>query len=350
MSAKRFLFVPRAVLLKTSSLRGCRGMVVVAAESKPLPVQPRKTSFWETVQAEAEKLGHICEDHDMNSDGDSPLEWCPACRYLANARSHDAWGKALLAGISPNPLERTRVLEGGDDFQTREERRWRTWVSTLKPLDRFTLRVGGVEAKLLVKTGFHGVQMSWADKMIACDPEYLTRKMPVVVRPVIVALPQQREVPVRVYRTPSATAASVQEFATSSDAANKRCSSELREFISMDQRPSAEKDAEYADWITNSKRSLWTSQGAEPYRAISESNRSSLLVTGFGPEVSLAEIREIAAGFAPVRDVFRPARAQHMVFVGYVGASAASAAKSHFRANPISLGGRPLVFDVSVKK
>ena len=336
MSVKRVLFVPRAVLLKTLSLRGCRGIVEVAADAiKPLPIQPRKTSFWETVRAEAEKLGHICEDHDMNSDGDSPLEWCPACRYLANARSHDAWGKALLAGINPNPLERTRVLEGGDDFQTREEKRWRTWVSTLKPLDLFTLRVGGVEAKLLVKTGFHGVQMSWADKMIACDPEYLTRKMPVVVRPVIVAAPAlpRMEEPVRVYRTPSAPAAS-----------------EPREFVSLDQRPSEEKEAEYAEWIANSKRSLWTSKGAEPYRAISESNRSSLLVTGFGPEVSLAEIREIAAGFAPVRDVFRPARAQHMVFVGYVGASAASAAKSHFRANPISLGGRPLVFDVSVKK
>jgi hypothetical protein len=310
-------------------------MVVVAAESKPLPVQPRKTSFWGTVQAEAEKLGHICEDHDMNSDGDSPLEWCPACRYLANARSHDAWGKALLAGISPNPLERTRVLEAGDDFQTREERRWRTWVSTLKPLDLFTLRVGGVEAKLLVKTGFHGVQMSWADKMIACDPEYLTRKMPVVVRPVIVATPalSRMEEPVRVYRTPSAAAASVQEF------------------VSMDQRPSAEKDAEFHTWYSNNYRPIWTSQGAEQaYRAISESNRSSMLVTGFGPEVSLAEIREIASAFAPVRDVSRPARAQHMVFVGYVGASAASAAKSHFRANPISLGGRPLVFDVSVKK
>jgi hypothetical protein len=294
----------------------------------------------------------------MNSDGDSPLEWCPACRYLANARSHDAWGKALLAGINPNPLERTRVLEGGDDFQTREEKRWRTWVSTLKPLDLFTLRVGGVEAKLLVKTGFHGVQMSWADKMIACDPEYLTRKMPVVSSlrgrcPVIVAAPAlpSMEEPVRVYRTPSAPAASEpREFATSSDAANKRCSSEPREFVSLDQRPAEEKEAEYAEWIANSKRPLWTSKGAEPYRAISESNRSSLLMTGFGPEVSLADIREIAAGFAPVRDVFRPARAQHMVFVGYVGASAASVAKAHFRANPISLGGRPLVFDVSVKK
>jgi hypothetical protein len=333
-SAKRVLFVPRAVLLKTPSLRGSRGIVEIAVDAiKPLPVQPPKSDFWAGIRADAEKLGHICEEYEMDLDGDSPLEWCPACKHVETWRSRDAWGKALLAGINPNPLERTRVLEAGEDFQTREEKRWRQWVSTLKPLDLFTLRAGGVEAKLLVKTEFLGVQMSWCDKMIACDPEYLTRKMPEVPRPIIVAIPQQREASVKIALPPRSAPAVA-----------------IREFVSRDVRPAAEKEAEYADWIANSKRPLWTNQGAQPYRAISESNRSSLLVTGFGPEVSLAEIREIAAGFAPVRDVFRPARAQHMVFVGYVGASAASDAKSFFRANPISLGGRPLVFDVSVKK
>jgi hypothetical protein len=333
MSASRVLFVPRAVLLKTPSLRGCRGIVEVAVDAiKPLPVQPPKSNFWAGIRAEAEKLGHICEDYEMDSDGDSPLEWCPACKHVETWRSRDAWGKALLAGVNLNPLERSAPQSGGCDFKQREEARFQRWASTLKPLDLFTLRAGGIGAKLLVKEGFYGVQMSWCDKMIAQDPDFLTRRMPEVVRPVFVAPLPRREEPVRIALPRTAPAVAI------------------REFVSRDARPAAEKEAEYADWIANSKRPLWTNQGPQPYRAISESNRSSLLVTGFGPEVSLAEIREIAAGFAPVRDVFRPARAQHMVFVGYVGASAASDAKSFFRANPISLGGRPLVFDVSVKK
>ena len=329
-ASKRVLFVPRAVLLKTPSLRGSRGIVEIAADAiKPLPVQPRKTSFWGTVQAQAEALGHICADYEMNSDSDSPSEWCPACRYLANARSHDAWGKALLAGVSPNPLERSAPAASGFDFQKSEELRFRRWASTLKPLDLFTLRAGGIGAKLLIKTEFLGVQMSWCDKMIACDPEYLTRKMPEVRRPVFVAPPQQREAPVRVSLPPRPAVA-------------------VQEFISLDQRPTEVKEAEFANWLAITQgRPIWTSQGAQPYRSVPESNRSSMLVTGFGPEVSLADIREIASAFAPVRDVFRPARAQHMVFVGYVGAAAASDARTHFRANPVSLGGRPLVFDVS---
>ena len=331
MSATRVLFVPRAVLLKTPSLRGCRGIVEIAVDAiKPLPVQPPKSNFWAGIRADAEKLGHICEDYEMNSDGDSPLEWCPACKHVQTWRSRDAWGKALLAGVNPNPLERSAPQSGGCDFQQREEARFQRWVSTLKPLDLFTLRAGGIGAKLLVKEGFYGVQMSWCDKMIAQDPDFLTRRMPEVARPVIVAPPQQREAPVRVSRAPVAAAAPV------------------REFVSRDQRPAAAKEAEFANWLAITQgRPIWTSQGAQPYRPVAEANRSSMLVTGFGPEVSLADIREIASAFAPVRDVFRPARAQHMVFVGYVGASAASDARAHFRANPISLNGRPLVFDVS---
>ena len=333
-ASKRVLFVPRAVLLKTPSLRGSRGIVEIAADAiKPHPVQPRKTSFWGTVQAQAEALGHICADYEMNSDSDSPSEWCPACRYLANARSHDAWGKALLAGVNPNPLERSAPAASGFDFQKSEELRFRRWASTLKPLDLFTLRAGGIGAKLLIKTGFLGVQMSWCDKMVAFDPDFLTRRMPEVRRPVFVAPPQQREAPVRV-SLPSAprTAPAVA----------------VQEFLSMDQRPAAVKEAEFASWLAITQgRPIWTSQGAQPYRHVAEANRSSMLVTGFGPEVSLADIREIAAAFAPVRDVFRPARAQHMVFVTYIGADAASAARTHFRANPLSLNGRPLVFDVS---
>ena len=335
-ASKRVLFVPRAVLLKTPSLRGCRGIVEVAVDAiKPLPVQPRKTSFWEGVQADAEKIGHICEDYEMDSDGDSPLEWCPACKHVETWRSRDAWGKALLVGVNPNPLERSAPVVSGCDFKQKEEARFQRWVSSLKPLDLFTLRVGGVEARLLIKTEFLGVQMSWADKMIACDPDFLTRRMPEVARPVFVAPPQQREAPVRISRAPIAAAPAVA----------------VQEFISLDQRPAAVKEAEFANWSAITQgRPIWTSQGAQPYRSVPESNRSSMLVTGFGPEVSLADIREIASAFAPVRDVFRPARAQHMVFVGYVGASAASDARAHFRAHPVSLGGRPLVFDVSVRK
>lgn len=329
MAASRVLFVPRAVLLKSSKLREMGGIVEIAADAiKPLAVQPRKTSFWETVEAEAEKLGHICADYEMNSDSDSPSEWCPACRHLANARSRDAWGKALLSGVSPNALV-LKPAPAGYDFQKSEQLRFRRWVSTLKPFDLSTLRAGGVGAKLLIKTEFLGVQMSWCDKMIAFDPDFLTRRMPEVRRPVFVAPPPQRAAP-RVSLPPPPPAVPVQEF------------------VSMDQRPAAVKEAEFANWLAITQgRPIWTSQGAQPYRHVAEANRSSMLVTGFGPEVSLADIREIASAFAPVRDVFRPPRAQHMVFVTYVGAGAASAARTHFRANPLSLNGRPLVFDVS---
>ncbi len=321
----RTLFVPRAVLRKMPHLAANGGVVVVTAEPKPLAVQPRKTSFWEGVRADAEKLGHICQDYEMDLDGDSPLEWCPACKHVETWRSRDAWGKALLAGVNPNPLERTRVSQTAEvDFRAQEERRYRAWVSTLKPLDLFVLRAGGLAAKLLVKTGFYGVQMSWTDRMLAEDPEFLTRKMPEAPRP-----------------APAAVKISLPAPAAASP---------IRDFQSRDKRPAAVRDAEFADWLAKKERPIWTSQGAQPYRPISEANRSSLLVTGFGPEVSLADIREIASAFAPVRDVFRPARAQHMVFIGYVGASAASDAKTFFRRNPISLGGRPLVFDVSIKK
>ncbi len=170
--------------------------------------------------------------------------------------------------------------------------------------------------------------MSWCDKMIACDPDFLTRRMPEVARPVFVAAPVRIALPPPAQRAAPAVA--------------------IQEFVSRDARPAAVKEAEFANWLAITQgRPIWTSQGAQPYRSVPESNRSSMLVTGFGPEVSLAEIREIASAFAPVRDVFRPARAQHMVFVGYVGASAASDARTHFRANPLSLNGRPLVFDVS---
>lgn len=122
--------------------------------------------------------------------------------------------------------------------------------------------------------------------------------------------------------------------------------------------------AELASWLAEKPRRVFTADGyipAKRYEAAKRSGsaqagsmreatqRSSLLVTGYGSGVGAADVRLLAAICGPVRDIFSP-RSGNLMFVEYMDPEAAGRAKALFAEHAVVLGGRRLIFDISKPK
>ena len=375
MSSFTKMFVPSVVVRR--SLRAGKPMLPLvggmaeiplgALQRLPMPVYP---SFQEVRQAHAETLGHICQDWEYSPDEDSPSEWCPGCSYLAKKRSEDLLQKSFLEAWlrdaqpqkpQPSPEEHERRMAA------ERAARWSAWLRTLPSWDLDTLRLGGVAAKLLVKTCYYKQQLSWCDRLDAEDPGWDVRVVPQAPRPVVAApaplpllprpaAPSRSSAPLR----PAAAAASwrpalpvVHEAlaggapaAVAGPALFGGVSAE-QWLVSQDSRPAAIRDGEVAAWLDVKKnvRPIFVGRGRQ-LPGVAQANSSSLLVTGFGRDVCLADIRLLASLVCPVRDLHLT-MAGNTVFVEMLEADGAARGRALFAENPVVLGGRQLIFDVA---
>jgi hypothetical protein len=385
------MFVPRVVALRTlrESKTLCPlskgGMVEIDLGAiKRLPKKP-SPSFQEGRQAAAERIGHICQDWEYDPDEESPSEWCPGCSYLCKKHSEDLFQKSLLEqwlrGGVPLPKPSVADVEAHRRRMAAEQAAsWAEWVKTLPSWDHKTLSLGfaamaalkageegpyalwkeqAMEARILVKTSYYKQEISWCDRLDMSDPGWTTRitvpePRPVVVpvtRPAASASASQWR-PLRAIAEESAAPAAGSESASAGSVGATR-SSELfggasaQQWLrSQDRRPSEAKEREVEQWLAVKKNMRPIYTGAAPLRGVAQADTSSLLVTGFGPEVGLWELRRLAALAGPVRDVYRP-RSGNTVFVEMLEAGGAQKAKALFAANPVEMGTRRLVFDVA---
>jgi hypothetical protein len=351
MSSLTKMFVPRAVILSAArqgkTLLPLQGGAV-NVDLSALTQLPKASvpSFQESLAAEAEARGHTCQDWEPSFDEESPSVWCPGCSYLARWHSARALQKSFLEDWLRGSLPRPSAEELAQRAEAQKAARWTAWVRSLPSWDLDTLRAGGVAASLLVKTSFYSEKISWCARLDAEDPDWWTR---VAERPTRPAPP-----------APSAPAAA----GAGGGAANWRRPLEPAPpagpaifggvsaeewLVSRDQRPLREREAEVQAWLDVKKnvRPIYT--GGAPLRGVAVANSSSLLVTGFGPEVGLSDIRRLAALVGPVRDIHRPRGSPNTVFVEMLQPEAAARAKAIFTENPVVIGGRRLTFDISVR-
>lgn len=370
------MFVPRVVTLR--SLREGKAIplggvaVIDFSAIKTLPKTP-SPSYEECKRATAEKIGHICQEWEFSLDEESPSEWCPGCSYLCKKHSEDLLQKSFLeswlrGGVPLPQTPKVSVEEHDRRMKAERAASWNAWFQTLPSWDRKTLFNGEIahtalkageegpyalwkeqlmDARLLIKTGYHKQELSWVDRLDMSDPGWDTRITISEPREEVVYVPrpakqakQWRPAPVG---SESAHASSESAHASSTLFGGASAQQWLR---SQDRRPAEAKEREVEQWLSVKKNMRPVYTGAAPLRGVAHADSSSLLITGFGPEVGLWELRRLAALAGPVRDVYRP-RSGNTVFVEMLEADGAQKAKALFAANPVEMGTRTLVFDVA---
>ncbi len=111
----------------------------------------------------------------------------------------------------------------------------------------------------------------------------------------------------------------------------------------------AARQKELEAWLGETPRRAFTSKGYQPYKKFASAGRSSALFNG-ADGIDLADIREIAALIAPVRDIFRPRSNNALVFVEFLDAGAATQAKLVFGEHPLRMWNRAVSVDVAKPK
>jgi hypothetical protein len=366
------MFVPRVVAMRALSAGKAFPLGIAEVDLSAIKTLPKKPSpsVQEVRASEAEKIGHICQEWEFSLDEESPSEWCPGCSYLCKMHSRDLFQKSLLedwlrGGVPLPKPSKADVEEHRRRMDAEHTASWNAWIKTLPSWDRKTIFLGEIaqralnageegtyalwkaqakEAKLLIKTGFYKQELSWCDRMDALDAGWDTR----------VHVPEPRAIVVPAARSASSTwrpalPAVAEESAAAAAGPSIFGGASAQQWLrSQDRRPAEAKEREVEQWLAVKKNMRPIYTGAAPLRGVAHADSSSLLVTGFGPEVGLWEIRRLAALAGPVRDVFRP-RNGNTVFVEMLNAGDAQKAKDLFAANPVEIGTRRLVFDVSIR-
>jgi len=111
----------------------------------------------------------------------------------------------------------------------------------------------------------------------------------------------------------------------------------------------AARQKELEAWLGETPRRAFTSKGYQPYKKFASAGRSSALFNG-ADGIDIADIREIAALIAPVRDIFRPRSNNALVFVEYLSAEAAAQAKLVFGEHPLRMWNRAIYVDIAKPK
>ena len=111
----------------------------------------------------------------------------------------------------------------------------------------------------------------------------------------------------------------------------------------------AARQRELEAWLGEAPRRAFTSKGYQPYKKFASAGRSSALFNG-ADGIDIADIREIAALIAPVRDIFRPRSNNGLIFVEFLDAGAASLAKLTFAEHPLRMWNRAIYVDVAKPK
>ncbi len=184
-----------------------------AAEEVARVAQKRAyTTAYLSAQQEAEKVGHSCADWEFNIDEDSPLEWCAGCRHMESWRQTNPDPSAIAwLGAPPS------VCLTSEQIEAERQANWLSWVRSLPPWDLLVLKAGGVEAKILIKEGFYGQRMSWAQKEEMINPDYFKPKALPLPAPVVVKKPTKAVVTIKKSAKPAASGWAALEISDSED-------------------------------------------------------------------------------------------------------------------------------------
>lgn len=377
------------------------------------------TTSYMSAQQAAEEVGHTCDDWEFNPDEDSPLEWCAGCRHM------ERWRQANPEPRAPSS-EASCSYFTAEQLETERQERWNSWLRNLPQWDIDTLRAGGVAAKILVKEGFYGQRISWADKEEMMNPDFYnsreshaslkSKATPASAKKAKVVVSKGNAKPVAagwaaldfsesedsddssvaeaVLDTGFCAPATVATEKTTADMTfeeyDRFCQEKERAVAAAATRDEedgwraagskpkkattpdpfqglaveawlarknpvntggarAARQKELEAWLGETPRRAFTSKGYQPYKKFASAGRSSALFNG-ADGIDIADVREIAALIAPVRDIFRPRSNNALIFVEYLDAGAAAQAKLVFGEHPLRMWNRAIYVDVAKAK
>ena len=368
------------------------------------------TTSYMSAQGEAEKVGHICDDWEFNPDEDSPLEWCAGCRHMeswraANPEPTVPSATSSCSYMSTEQVEAERLVRWNAWLRTLpqwdidtlraggiaakilvkegfygQRISWAAKEEMMNP-DFFKSRESGrkashaapapKKAKVVVsKSNAKPAAAGWAAlEFGSSDDEADNSSVAEAVLDTGFCAPapapadmtfeeyerfcQEKERAAFVAEAAAVAdgwcaAGSKPKKVTTSDPfhglAAEAWLARKNPMNSGGARAARQKELDA--WLGESPRRAFTSAGYKPYKNYASAGRSSALFNG-ADGIDIADVREIAAIIAPVRDIFRPRSNSALIFVEYLSAGAAAQAKLVFGEHPLRMWNRAIYVDVA---
>jgi hypothetical protein len=370
------------------------------------------TTSYMAAQKEAEKVGHICDDWEFNPDEDSPLEWCAGCRHMENWRAANpdpspvwqgeprgnymtaeqveagrqarwnAWLKKLpewdlmtlrAGGLAAKILVKESFYGQRISWAAKEEMMnpdfFKTAAPAPAPAPAPALAAAPKKTKVVVAKGWAALEFGSSDdeadnSSVAeavldtgfCAPAPAPLTKADMTFEEYERFCQEKERAAFVAEAADladgwCAAGSKPKKVTTPDPfqglAVEAWLARKNPMNSGGARAARQKELEA--WLGETPRRAFTSKGYKPYKNFASAGRSSALFNG-ADGIDIADVREIAALIAPVRDIFRPRSNNALIFVEYLDAGAAAQAKLTFGEHPLRMWNRAIYVDVAKAK